>query len=63
MAREEGEERERPLPACDHDVFFHVATNYICGGNLQVLKPILFNVEYSCPVETLRQSMCDRNCV
>ena len=29
MSREEGEERERPLPACDHDVFFHVATNHI----------------------------------
>ena len=59
----EGEERERPLPACDHDVFFHVATNHICGGNLQVLKPILFNVEYACPVETVRQAMCDRKCI
>ena len=38
MAREEGEERERPLPACDHDVFFLVATNHICGGNLLVFK-------------------------
>ena len=36
MARKEGRERERPLPASG--VFFHVATDYICGRNLLVFN-------------------------
>lgn len=50
-ARENREEGKRPLPALD--AFFHLATDHICGRTW-CLKPVSFNLEYACVVQTLR---------
>ena len=50
------------MPSPDALSFMHAAADHMCGRNFWFSKPVLFNVESACPVQTARWDFWTHGC-